>query len=704
MQSVTIGTDTYLADYVVEDNTILSVGDEVEFNVGKLICGKNVEINISGGTLIARMVDAGDDFAISGHGLFRIQDCFECGELAKLYLEDIELELDNAVMTFGDKSVLWLNNCPIVGGRLVAGMASNCKIFGPQKYLFDNTEFDGGWNCDVAYPEWFVYKDTDNWSLAINKAFEISGTVFLGSRIYGVQETIWMPPMSRLIGECGGKYGWDSDYGTILQTNPYINFSDSCVIKINIEKTGGNATVDYPFPGSKIANIFIRNIFVEKGERAGSNAREARYGILVAFSAEFENLKFQNLSTAIRWTSDYADLKKVTRCNFDFMSDVKDDGYVVDFGFLGDALIFEGNMIGSRNPNGIQVNTCNSGIITSNIINADVHIIDAKGLTFSNNHMENGAQVVIDTSDVKLSNNFITKGSKPSVIVKSGFWQGNSVVELTGNQYIYYSDRVYMKNREKDKKAIVQICDYDIGVAGGKNVIENGIGIVTEYGVPRCILKISNEYRYWTRFNAVDTNLTAGIAIARSADSGGTFTGVEKFNKRSEILSRSSSVVFDDDCEISYPPLTIKDWSLPNIHMTGSAWEAEWLLEETGLYTYFYQIIIDYKRKWVSDLKLEKKIGSVDVNKNGVQFVLWGGSAFGGCVLVRMIRCKGDKYEEPCYADVPLVNAGTFYDDGLAICGYRWRQVEDFSKALFHGNVPAASVLTFVADAVIEQI
>lgn len=668
---------------------------------------------------------------------------FICGEYARFYAENISIELSSGKITFGAKSNLNLANYPVIGGELRSVANANNKIFAPAQFIFKGTILTGGWNCNVAYPEWFVEDDTTNWAAPINRAFQISGEVHLQSRKYSVCETIKVPPVGKLIGTGSGDHlndvnhpenEKDNDnkvYNTIiipkLLENSNLTYAADYIIIVNIQKAtlpnNPDARKDFPPVGAKIANLIIDN--PEKAPKrplTDENDTPVIYpfnGICITYNAELENITFFNLKNSIKWTDHYADLKKVTRCNIgDVYPNINDDDYIVDFGFLGDALIFEGNGIhnGLLNNKGIRVSTCNSGIITSNIINADVNIRNAKGLTFSNNHMENGAQIVIDQSSVTLAENFIMKGARPSVVIKSSIWGDNSVVSLHHNQYLYYSYNFNLIDPNNDSDdtnntpqkptnaEIKKICNFDIGIASEEYVhSDNSI----EYGKCQCILSICNELRYWVTEKLIGKSYTAGIIMGISRDGGDTYEGIDSFNLQSQIFSLSSVVRIMDDCAYSYPPFTIKDWESPHIYYTGLNSNTEWFGDATGTYSYYYQIIWSYQKKWISGLPITPFATVIVPDKlKGVGFGLAGAEKCGNCVMARIIRCNkgpGNSITEVKYADVPIVNSLWIIDNGLTIGGYKWIDAPNVSEATFSGTVPPNDSFTLIGDTALPE-
>ena len=96
-------------------------------------------------------------------------------------------------------------------------------------------------------------------------------------------------------------------------------------------------------------------------------------------------------------------------------------------------------------------------------------------------------------------------------------------------------------------------------------------------------------------------------------------------------------------------------------------------------------------------------MGEIDVKSECVYFILGGSTALGNSVMVRMIRCRGSEFGEAACADVPLINAHTFYDNGYTVGGYKWHKVDNFSSAVFNGTQVPVSGFTLIGDSVIKE-
>lgn len=74
-------------------------------------------------------------------------------------------------------------------------------------------------------------------------------------------------------------------------------------------------------------------------------------------------------------------------------------------------------MIGGNNDRHrmLRLHECGGGIIDGNVINDDVSISASKAIKYANNHMEYGAQIIVEESVVSFKENYIEKGARPSI-------------------------------------------------------------------------------------------------------------------------------------------------------------------------------------------------------------------------------------------------------------------------------------------------
>lgn len=158
--------------------------------------------------------------------------------------------------------------------------------------------------------------------------------------------------------------------------------------------------------------------------------------------------------------------------------------------------------------------------------------------------------------------------------------------------------------------------------------------------------------------------------------------------------------MYDGKFNVSYPPVSIKGWSSINVNFNAVGDDFGTL--SPGHYYYYSQIILDYNRKWATPLQ---SVANIEINGENhfILFLLFGAAELGSSVMVRMIRCRGTKYDNPVYADIPLVNACPFYDDGRSVGGYNWQQVGNFANAIFYGTLPTFNMFTLVGDTVITE-
>lgn len=489
-------------------------------------------------------------------------------------------------------------------------------------------------------------------------------------------------------------------------------------------------------PAGRITNLRIFNA------PKSQDTYEPLCAIMALGPLEVEYVKFQYFRNSIVWVSHYSDLKKVSRCSFlDPKGQTKSD-YSVDFGGLGDALIFRGNNFGnnssSSGPNALRLNKCGGGEVCGNIINGDVLIRYSRAVTYANNHMENGAQLGIVASNVTVDSNFLEKGSRPPIMISSGDFSDESIVSLRNNAYIYYATGSrslipgqLIGGNEPDKTAVPplvpsnlsQISDYDIVVRPGDK---------PENMAPRCVLSISNEFRYWTAPGLASKMYTCGICMGKESQSSKSISPVEDFNSKSHILSRESRLIFaGGEVRISYLPVTIG----PGLNLTSIVWPTEkidgkdiikhnsgvkWFGELDATYVYYYQIIWSNQSKMVVPAPVSGKLtpsapytpyyvldkeGNFSEGPYGCYATIHNGSACGDSAMVRFIRERisgGATEPKILYADVPLVDCYMIYDNGTAIGTYKWKKAEDITGSstalpVITGTVPSSKLtITFI--------
>lgn len=725
------------------DSLQVPSGSKLRFESGKnvvidfLTFGDDCLLDLNDTDITINLLKSGDALKIAGSGILRITDRLECGEGSKLDFSNISVVLGEAEIKFGENSELRLGLYPIKGGRLLSEGQSTIEA--PCRSFFTRTELKGQWRADKSYPEWFVDNEPSDWAVSINRALELSsdGTTYLQNKTYNISSTIYVPCRGQLIGTLSGEYKGGSASSTTdkkywgTRIVPVGNtFDAQCLIAVNISKSrlshkdiknfddaldydrrevnaGSQVTLaeeNYPNPGARIANLTIVN-------ESGINNLT---GIFLAYTGQVECVIFSDLTRCICWTYSYADLKKVTRCVIHHTLKPTDSTkvnstYAIDFSNLGDAVIFEGNVIHgidgtTVSPNYgykmVRLNTCLAGSLCSNIINGDVLIKNCKGITFNSNHMEYGAQIEITNSEVTLSNNYLEKGTRPNIIINSGLYANASVITLNGNLYIYLSNNGRTKIAlpagiscvlEYSKPSIEKMCDYDILIASEQNSTS-------------AIVNLGNELRYWAKNGDISRMYPMGISVYRKVSSDKEPVVIENFKWRSHLLSRSSSLIFTPSLKASYPPMTVNSLNSPKLSILGVSDNIPWFGEK-GTYSYSYQVIWDYDRKIITGNKAagEAVISSSDKSSlNGVLINLFGAAASCGNQLTMRVIRKNITHNKTHYVDIPIVGSAVLYDDGHSLGTYKWqtRDINNDPPEVLSGGINVTSI-TYVGDEVI---
>ena len=545
------------------------------------------------------------------------------------------------------------------------------KIVAPITQIFaENLTIDGSWEIDRAYPQWFGAKtrytdeehDLNNIIIglidstdAINKAIIMKGTgeVFIPRGIYKINKTIFLKSEVSLIGEAG-RVGYKEYCGTVLvpytdavpippRNNPMAGqttFTNGYLIMVNVKHSGSELILDekgkiqweigYPNPGTVIKDIFFTN----EPKKIGNLKC-----IYSAGNLELYNCIWSYFQLALYCSNHYLDQKKVQRCTFNGAgSGIHEEVlYAFDFGYLGDALIFENNAIHSNDGNnGVRIANSSGGIISSNIINADVSISGSKGIVFESNHMEGEVQLAIERSNVTVLNNFFWKGKRPNIrIFGDPPYSELCIVNLSNNSFVFYTS----------KRNIKEFSEYDIQIDNHSTI------------------NISDTYRYSNK------TYTYGIYICDV--NGNPYT---KFNQFSYLFSNKSKIQLTGIVENNHYVNGTEQLAVSfNSMNSESPWQ-----KEGGTYYYGYQIIWDLERKIVSTIK---EVGGTSdgiiltAGGNIPLFTLYGSYTCGYSAIIRLHRGKTKGiYTES--VDIPMCGNIHIYENGFSVCGFRWGNLD----------------------------
>lgn len=518
---------------------------------------------------------------------------------------------------------------------------------------------------------------------------------------------------------------------------------DRGIFRINLEedkKNGDNkddADDDWvaPFPlnVSAMKDLAIFNIFYTKEIRFSDIAIKNHIEIarkeccVIAGGYTFQNVKWYNFPMAIRWTDAYTDLKKITDCSIQLHQNIRNaidslkDGkrecmYMITIPFLGDALqiTHSSTDAGSFNPEeqrffkGIYVCSCHGGSISDCIINMDVVLRGCIGVTFRNNHMENGAQILIQESVVEVTGNHFEKGSRPSLLFEvPESWNmendrspvDESNVIVSGNYFMTYTLRPDASEQTAQRTPIKKISPYDI-------VFDKKFGGVFN-------VRLTANYRY--SHNELGSLQPTGIMLGLVDYSSGepAVTPFEEFNKYSYFLSDECQIhegfkldFYREFNKIPYisggsvmnnggVPFVNESAFTNNQTVDGSSQSGNDGGMNDELFPDPFKEVYEYKAQPILDAErqiagVEAKIFSINLdaegepkaptdNKHGsgVLISLAATTAGTPCMLRLIKKVTNTKDENAVfYVDIPIVGGEFLYDNGYSVNCYPWIKVQ----------------------------
>ena len=518
---------------------------------------------------------------------------------------------------------------------------------------------------------------------------------------------------------------------------------DRGIFRINLEedkKNGDNkddADDDWvaPFPlnVSAMKDLAIFNMFYTEEIRFSDIAIKNHIEIarkeccVIAGGYTFQNVKWYNFPMAIKWTGHYTDLRKITDCSIQLHPNIRNaidslkDGkrecmYLITIPFLGDALQITHlcTDAGSFNPEeqqffkGIYVCSCHGGSISDCIINMDVVLRGCIGVTFRNNHMENGAQVLIQESIVDVTGNHFEKGSRPSLLFEvPESWNmekdrspvDESNVIVSGNYFMTYTLRSDASEQTAQRTPIKKVNPYDI-------VFDKKFGGVFN-------VRLTANYRY--SHNELGSLQPTGIMLGLVDYSSGepAVTPFEEFNKYSYFLS--------DECQIhegfkldfyrefnKIPHISggsvmnnsgvpfVNESAFPkDLTVDGSSQSGNDGGMNDELFPDPFKEVYEYKAQPILDAErqiagVEAKIFSINLdaegepkaptdNKHGsgVLISLAATTAGTPCMLRLIKKVTNTKGENAVfYVEIPIVGGEFLYDNGYSVNCYPWIKVQ----------------------------
>ena len=582
----------------------------------------------------------------------------------------------NGSVKFEENVMLYFTTGMLTGTGVLTGNYTNIQA--PIAQIFgENLTVGGNWTIDRAYPQWFGAKivtdknfsnPASNASDAINRAINMkrTGEVFIPRGEYMVRKTIMVHSGIHLVGEAGSDGTPEHQYqSTILR--PMVenevnknDFTAGYMMMVNI-KDPNNATtpenavweVGYIIPVTEIRNMYFSTAY--------SNLKGLK-GILVAGGFVFDTVTWKGLCQAVSTTNNYSDLKKITNCTFMGGDGEIYDKYVFDLSGLGDGLVFEHNAMHDFNAKALKLSECLGGSITANILNGDVLIDSSKDITFTGNHMEGDPQIKLIVANVSLNNNYIEKGKRPSIFLEKGPNNEMPVVELNNNTLNFYD---YNRAEKDMPNSILGICEYDICLKGD------------------VILNISNSYRYWIGVNGPGKLYPYGISVCEPIiDSNKNIIGylpVEKFNRHSPFLTTSCTITPDT---VIVNDTYMNDLNIQGLYVVNLNTNSKWYGDIGHSYMYQYSIIWDYDRKILATANNGSSSQSVfdaceapifiENENKCVLMAINRAKYVSRRIMVRLYR-KDVTVNKTEYVDIPLCGTVVMYDNGVSICGYKWK-------------------------------
>lgn len=781
---------------LIQNGETLVITPEMSSGVNSITAKEGSSLILQGAELELDTLISTGAFTLSGYGSIRIKDTMSIADKSTVDLSSISLILmpsqttSSNGLSIGFDCNLTLRDFPIVGIGEAATISftetktlsanqttinpsgATIHLNAPCRQIFKNVIIKGEVLCEEAYPEWFVEDSKSNpcsdWSQAINQAFNLAanGVVRLQSRKYLVRTTIYVPTRGQLRGTGSGMWntttktnssGDSTIVGTTIGTKISVNtnpqFTAGCVVLVSYNREIVNKVVvgkssrdafellrnpnsdevymqSFVFPGGIISDIRFENT-TYNSENADLCC------VLVNGCMSFQNDVFDYFRSGIVWSWQYNDQKEVIRCTFKHDRNQTVSDYLLDFGHLGDALVCQANHFISSScerSQFLKIYGCMGGSISDNIINGDVYISGCKGLNFTGNHMENGAQITIFSSEVNFTNNYFEKGLRPNILIKSDINFDVPVINFTNNIFVYISGiRPLLKdgtwhyttlendlaNYDKDKYvSITEISDYDIELRGEARETGVDTNVFYPHG-PVATIHLSNNYRYWVPTGQASHSYPGGIKICKSylnvyADDNsktsfiGDTTPVDNFNNRSQLYSTQSTLFISNDVTIYSPCVTMKGLASASAHVHGLTNNTQWLRNQSPMvrlqqsFSYYYQFIWDIEQSLVTpsakssplQIMTDSKGGTAfqPASDQGVLISVGVGKGFGATAMIRVIRKinKNLSFGGPAiaYVDVPLITCRELFDNGPTLNGYRWQSVDSVDAATIQGSTP----------------
>ncbi len=575
------------------------------------------------------------------------------------------LQLNNSTLVMGENSYLNIDGQGITGNGTITG--SFTALSAPIKRIFGTEiQVNGQWVIDRAYPQWFAPTDNADWSQAFNRAMKmkVTGEVFVPRGTYLIAHTLYVPFGIKLVGEGGRNERNPDRNASILKAAPCATFNGDFMMMVNIKhltadgkemavnENNADWETNHPIAGTEIRKLYFLN---------DGNVRHR--GVLVAGGAWFDQNTWAGCLQAVCQSHNkYSDMRKFTNntvypiANHETVNNPKEKLYAFDLTGLGDALVFEGNAVhdASDYNNALKLFYCDGGSINANILNADVVIDNCKGISFSSNHLEGGAQLNIRQSTVSTTANFFEKGNRPSVIITGGEDDQIANVNMNSDLFLFY-------NGIRGNESLVQIHDR--------------INAISEYDIATdqlTQLTLNNIFRYDipTHVGGIGHQIAYGINIAKIGESN-TLTENYDFKRNSHHFSTLGQISLSNKVRSEY--ITHNANQECHVYLYGTINGFKWL-GESGNYTYGYEIL-DNNNRVISQQEVLYDYINHNANmelKNGGDAILLrlGGQDIDRRVFVRLFRTHDNSTQS---VEIPLSGNSIIYDNGLSVCGYKWK-------------------------------
>ena len=478
--------------------------------------------------------------------------------------------------------------------------------------------------------------------------------------------------------------------------------------------------VGYQVPGTLVRYIKIDNSYTFSVPDK-SNPDKRFYsglpylcGVCAAGCAHIDCMAFVRLWQSIAWSNDYADHKKITGCwiakystnnrviNSDGTPAIGPDGndstYAIHAGFLGDALVIQGNMVHDHdNTKGVYVGSSSGATINSNIFNCHVLLNQCFATTFADNHLENiDAQLQIKNGNVTVQGNYFQKGSKPSiVIIPDG--HALAIVTCMNNTFRWIRDEGPVSDESVDYMS--SICKYDISFIERNSFNMPNQRIIATVSISHC-------YRQYKGYN-IQEPLPFGVLLCTQRDSyPENKRSCESINYLSPLVSMSSVITPGE--RVSMPVTVCMDInrikmyfnSAPGISGKDPLW-----LGPTASFSYSYRLVWDMKRGiYAHDGNGHSLLGlcenvmvysySEDIPSRGE--VLFSLSTDGGnpeesgmlfyvIMYRKSVTLDGKVMWEK--VEVPVCGGSLLYDNGICVCGFKWERCPEPQEMPFNDGI-----------------